>query len=318
MSAPYRRSVSVPSRSWGKFVIPRAAAPLGIFLEVRELVHAPSRRCHAPLVSSGGMVMPTRTLAHVSDLHVGKSAANDRSAEDLCAALAAAGVDDVLVTGDVTHRGRGAELARFERIFAPLRDRLVVVPGNHDRLGDDVARHLMQGRVEVERRPGLHVVRIDSTAAHNRALLSGHGALSIADLDFIDAAVGAAPPGVLVVLALHHHLLPLPPEGIGERLANLLGWPYAAELERGRELLSRLRGRCDVVAHGHRHVASETSLEGGGRSLRVLNAGCTSELGAVRLLAHAGGRVLADGWLDLAGDVRAPELPSVPALPAAA
>jgi len=257
--------------------------------------------------------MVIRTLAHVSDLHVGKDAATDRAAARLCEALLAADVDEVLVTGDVTHRGRAVEHARFERLFAPLRDRLLVVPGNHDRLGDDVARHMMEGRVEITRRTGLHVVRADSTAAHNRALLDGHGALSAADVDAIDAAVDAAPRGALVVLMLHHHLLPLPPEGIGERLANLLGWPNAAELERGRELLARVRGRCDLVAHGHRHAASETSLAAPGRPLRVMNAGCTTELGRARLLAHAGGRILVDGWLDLAGELRAPAIAPLPA-----
>src|SRR5512142_1489490 len=100
------------------------------------------------------MVTTSRTLAHVSDLHLGRDAATDR---------AAARVDDVLLTGDVTNRGRAAEHARFEALFAPVRERLVVVPGNHDRLGDDVARRMMRARVEVERRPGLHLVRVDST-----------------------------------------------------------------------------------------------------------------------------------------------------------
>ena len=239
-----------------------------------------------------------RTIAHVSDLHVGRDAATDRAAVLLRDALLAGQVDDVLLTGDVTHRGRREELATFERIFAPLRDRLLVVPGNHDRLGDDVAGRFMHGRVEVERRPGLHVVRADSTAPHNRALLDGHGVLSGDDMDRIDRAVAAAPAGALVVLMLHHHLLPLPPEGIGERLSNLLGWPNAAELPRGRELLLRLRYRCDAVLHGHRHVASETVLGAReGRPVRVMNAGATTELGRVRVLTHAEGRVLSQAWL---------------------
>jgi 3',5'-cyclic AMP phosphodiesterase CpdA len=257
----------------------------------------------------------TRTLAHLSDLHVGRDAATDREVARLRDALLEARVDDVLLTGDLTHRGRAEELATFVRIFAPLRDRLLVVPGNHDRLGDDVARTMMWDRVEVERRPGLHVVRVDSTAPHNRALLDGHGALSVHDVERIAAALGDAPAGALVVLMLHHHLLPLPPEGIGERLANLLGWPNAAELDRGRELLARVRGRCDVVAHGHRHVASDLAFAGG-RTLRVMNAGCTTELGRVRIISHAGGRVLSEGWLDVAANGVAP-LPAQP-LPAAA
>jgi 3',5'-cyclic AMP phosphodiesterase CpdA len=259
----------------------------------------------------------TRTLAHLSDLHVGRDAATDREAARVRDALLAARVDEVLITGDVTHRGRASELATFERLFAPLRDRLLVVPGNHDRLGDDVAARMIGARVEVARRPGLHVVRADSTAPHNRALLEGHGALSAADVAAIDGAVGAAPRGALVVLMLHHHLLPLPPEGVGERLANLLGWPNAAELPSGRELLARLRGRCDVVAHGHRHTASELSLGGTGpRPLRVMNAGCTTELGRVRLVAHAAGRVLSERWLEVVAAASA--FPAAQPLPAAA
>jgi DNA repair exonuclease SbcCD nuclease subunit len=99
----------------------------------------------------------TRALAHVSDLHVGRDARTDAAAGRVCEALLAADVDQVLVTGDVTHRGLGTELADFERIFAPLRDRMVVAPGNHDRMGDDVARSPQRSRVEVERRPGLFV-----------------------------------------------------------------------------------------------------------------------------------------------------------------
>jgi 3',5'-cyclic AMP phosphodiesterase CpdA len=255
----------------------------------------------------------TRTLAHLSDLHVGRDAVTDWEAARVCDALLAADVDDVLVTGDVTHRGRAAELATFERLFAPLRDRLLVVPGNHDRLGDDVAGKMIGARVEVNRRPGLHVVRADSTAPHNRALLEGHGSLTSDDLEAIHGAVGAAPRGSLVVLMLHHHLLPLPPEGVGERLANLLGWPNAAELSRGRELLRKLRGRCDVVAHGHRHTASELSLAArGSRPLRVMNAGCTTELGRVRLLAHAAGRVLSETWLEVAAACAAPVVQALP------
>ena len=51
------------------------------------------------------------------------------------------------MTGDITHSGRQVEVDRFFAIFEPfLRDdRLIVVPGNHDRLGDDVADRLMNG-----------------------------------------------------------------------------------------------------------------------------------------------------------------------------
>jgi 3',5'-cyclic AMP phosphodiesterase CpdA len=242
----------------------------------------------------------TRTLAHVSDLHVGRDAATDAAVHAIAAALEAAGVDEVLVTGDLTHRGRTGELAAFERAFARIRDRLVIVPGNHDRLGDDVASAIMPGRrVDMEVRRGLFVVRVDSTGPHNARLVSSHGELTAEDLAAISRAIAVAPRRLAVAVMLHHHLLPLPADHLLERLASWVGLPNAAELERGRELVDLLLGRADLVLHGHRHLAGEVSLPSpGGRPLRVLNAGCSPESGRIRLLSFARGRVVEERWLD--------------------
>lgn len=261
------------------------------------------------------------TIAHVSDLHLGRDRRTDASVAGLVDALLAANVDAVLVTGDVTHRGRRSELAAFRRLFAPLRGRVVVVPGNHDRLGDDAASELMGGaRVLVHSRPGLHVVQLDSTAPHNRALLACHGELGADDIAAVDSAVDAAPPGALVAVMLHHHLLPLPEDGLAERLASWIGLPNAAELRLGAALLERLRGRCDLVAHGHRHAASDVVLPGKpGRPLRVTNAGSSPELGAARLLTHERGRLVAESWLAVGERRPRPSVPAVEVpLPAAA
>ncbi len=242
-----------------------------------------------------------RTLAHLSDLHVGKDAATAWSARRLVRALDAAGVDRVLVTGDVTDRGRLEELRLFRRIVAPLGpERVLVVPGNHDRIGEDAGRYLMAGRVHAVVSPGLFAIRLDSTAPHNRSLVDGHGLLTERDIAEVEALLGAAPAGALVVLMLHHHLHALPEEGFLERLSSLVGWPNADELPLGGRLLERLLGRCDLVLHGHRHVPGELVLgEEGDRPLRVLNAGCSTRLGRVRVMAHREGQVLAERWLDV-------------------
>jgi len=242
-----------------------------------------------------------RTFAHISDLHIGRDDATDRSARHLVEALLAARVDDVLLTGDVTHRGRAEELARFERLFAPLLEqgRVSVVPGNHDRLGDDAGRGLMRGgRVAVASRPGLHIVRVDSTAAHNRSLIDGHGEVSAQDVADVEVALADAPRGALPIVMLHHHVLPLPVEDFAEKLATLIGLPSAEELPLGEDLLGRALGRCRLVLHGHRHVPAEFHVAAAGPlPMRILNAGSTTQLGRARLLAHAAGEVVWEGWL---------------------
>ena len=103
-----------------------------------------------------------------------------------------------MVTGDVTHRGLRSELDLFRSAFAPLFDqgRMLVVPGNHDRLGDDVAESLMSGtRVQAEEHGGLFVVRFDSTGPHNRRLFDSHGQMEEDDMDAICSALDRAPSG---------------------------------------------------------------------------------------------------------------------------
>lgn len=244
------------------------------------------------------------TLAHVSDLHLGRNAQTDEAARALAVALLSHGVDHVVVTGDVTHRGRRSELARFRAAFAPLLEdrRVTIVPGNHDRLGDDVADELcdtghvaltVSARVRVRTAPGLRLVCFDSTGPHNRSWLRSHGRLTERDVAAVAQACDAARAGELVALLLHHHVLPLPPDRPAERVPRLLGLNFTCELAMGQALLDAIGGRCDLVLHGHRHTpARRTLLKQGARPLRVYNAGSSTELGDVRLFTHAEGRLL--------------------------
>jgi len=239
-----------------------------------------------------------QTFAHLSDLHLGVGRAATDAARRLCAALRSVRVHRVIVTGDVTHRGRRAELSAFHEAFAPLIDegRVIAVPGNHDRLGDDVAGALMAGpRVQAEQHGDLFVVRFDSTAAHNRRWFDSHGEMEEADMDAICAALDQAPRRSLRLLLLHHHLLELPDDHFVEQVMTRLGLPNAAELVRGRELVRRLQGRCDLVLHGHRHRPWE--IESG--ALRIFNGGCSTGLQACRIFAAAHGALVhAPRWLD--------------------
>ena len=251
-----------------------------------------------------------RRLAHVSDLHLGRSAENDERAARISRALVDTRVDHVVVTGDLTHRGRRRELDRFHHAFAPLRDagRLTIIPGNHDRLGDDVGDQIMPGeRVQVTVTPHLYLVRVNSTGPHNRSWIAGHGQLEPDDIDAVDTVMSDAPADHLVVLLLHHHLLPLPEEHAVERLSSFMGLRYTSELPRGRELLQRIRGRCDLVLHGHRHVPCERRPFDGPRPLRVFNAGSSTELGRACIFTHVGRTLVTEpAWLDALAATRRP------------
>jgi 3',5'-cyclic AMP phosphodiesterase CpdA len=242
--------------------------------------------------------MPIWKLAHLSDLHLDLSPESDAAARALVQTLVAEDADHVVVTGDLTHKGSRVEYQRFREVFGPLLDsgKLTFIPGNHDRPGDDAGSQWMDGhKVRVVERPGLYLVCVDSTGPHNRNYFASHGLLAPETLNAVDEALAAAPKDALAVVLLHHHVLPLPEESFVERLTSRLGWPHAAELPLGAELVGRVLGRCDLVLHGHRHIPAERVLEEDGpRPLRILNAGSSTDLGRFRVFRHSDGRLLGE------------------------
>ncbi len=236
-------------------------------------------------------------IAHLSDLHIGQNAARVAAARQLVEALRVEDVDLVVVSGDVTHRGRWSEFWEFSRIMAPIVGKIVTVPGNHDRLGDDVGEALMPGfRVHARAHGAAWVVRFNSTGPHNRRWLDGHGLLTQGDVQDIEQALRAGPRGAARLLVMHHHPLPLPDEHVMEKLVTRLGWPNARELARGPELIEKLRFSCDAVLHGHRHVPAETAPFPG-EPLRVFNGGSSTELLRCRILRWTGGE-FESRWLE--------------------
>jgi 3',5'-cyclic AMP phosphodiesterase CpdA len=238
------------------------------------------------------------TLAHLSDLHLGGPRTHADRARQLVSTLVEAQVEHVVVTGDLTQSGRSEEYALFLEIFDPLlrRGKVTVVPGNHDRGNDDAGRHMHPGcRVWTRTLQGLHLVCVDSTAPHNKTSFRSHGELSRDTLDEVDAALADAAAGSLVAVLLHHHVVRLPEETLGEWFAVRFGWPHANELELGDALLRRCLGRADLVLHGHRHVPRSFRVAGPeARPLRIFNAGSSTELSSARLFTHQHGALVGE------------------------
>ncbi|MGH1349115.1 MAG: metallophosphoesterase family protein [Nannocystales bacterium] len=236
------------------------------------------------------------SFAHISDLHFGSGHDVEARTHALVSHLLAADIDHVLCTGDITHRGREEEFEGFIDVFAPLlqQGRLTLVPGNHDRCGDDVADSVMKGRRVLTRDLGaLFVVQVDSTGPHNRQAFCGHGLLTPTDLLAFQDALAGAREDQLVVTLMHHHPYPLPEEGAIERLSRWVGLPFTDALHSGVDVLEAARGRCDIILHGHRHVATHRLDRSHPRPLAIYNAGATVEQSRYRVFKHRGRRLTA-------------------------
>jgi 3',5'-cyclic AMP phosphodiesterase CpdA len=188
-------------------------------------------------------------LLHVSDLHVGThenfdvAAALTRLVEQVEPQL-------VVASGDLSHRGRAAELEQAAGFLRGLGPPVLAVPGNHD-IPHTPAR-FRRPWTEFERiwetteptmsLPGLHVVGINSA----RPFRHQGGALGRERLERAVARLGEAEPDALRVAVLHHHLTGAPWRASRKR-----------PLSRRKTVFHALAAAgADVILGGHIHQAT--------------------------------------------------------------
>ena len=247
--------------------------------------------------------MSTKSIAHISDLHIGCSAQHSVAAAELCQAILELDIDHVIVTGDITEHGKKTEFAEFKKIFHPLQSqgKLTIVPGTHDCLNDGIASEIMSGpRVDLISKDAVSIIRVNTTGPHNRFLIAGHGKIDEWIFTEVNRLLACVPLNTLTIVALHHHLLPLPEEFFSEHVSALLHLPFARELTRGSFLLEQLKERCDLVLHGHRHVSSEMIFPNLQRTLRIYNAGSTTLLKKFRRFVYEDGKLIGEpNWIQV-------------------
>jgi 3',5'-cyclic AMP phosphodiesterase CpdA len=207
-------------------------------------------------------------------------------------AVEADGVDAVVVTGDLTDDGEGYELV--EAAFAPwrARGRLFAVPGNHDLYAFPVATTARpKPSAETKRaawrafaaRIGLALdasgawwvpfeeasavlVGLDSCARPQRRFFRHNGAIGEAQIAFLRkvAATREWKGARHRLVALHHHVVPLP-HGIGRGAPSEIGM----RLDDAREAAEVFdEVGATIVMHGHRHVSEQR--QPAGSNFRIL------------------------------------------------
>ncbi|CAM3230726.1 3',5'-cyclic AMP phosphodiesterase CpdA [Paracoccus aminovorans] len=147
----------------------------------------------------------TRIL-HLSDLHFGY----ERVAlvEPLLDLVNAARADLVVVTGDLTHRGRSAQFAQAAAFLRRIEAPLIAVPGNHDiplyKLADRMMRPYRRWRRAIARNlePVGHVGAVRVQGVNSVDPMSWQrGAISSAQVARVVAAIQ---PDCVNIAALHH------------------------------------------------------------------------------------------------------------------
>lgn len=194
-------------------------------------------------------------IAHISDLHVTGDAARRqriRAVVDHVNARAA-GIDVLVVTGDITDGGTPAQTTEAAEILAAAKVPTLVIPGNHDRR-PEFARALL-GDAPTDLPLNRSAVIGDVLYLMCDSTIPGRddGWLADASLDWMDQQMTDVAAGIPVVVCFHH-----PPA--------TLTMPYMDNIRQiGEDRVADLIARHPSVVGflcGHAHSAAVTTFAG--------------------------------------------------------
>lgn len=204
------------------------------------------------------MAHPALRILHITDTHLFAEADGRLRGVDTCSSLQAVleaatsgpwPADAILASGDLSQDESAGAYQRFRGMLAPLGVPVWCLPGNHDapsRMADNLAGPPFQigGAVVAD---GWAILLLDSCIPGEHG-----GRLSRAQLAWLaDALEEHRQRHVLI--ALHHHVLPLQSRWLDE-----LGLANAAELLAIIDRAPQLR----AVVAGHVHQASDIDRAG--------------------------------------------------------
>ena len=206
-------------------------------------------------------------IAHVSDIHVGKINFLPGVLKNCIKEINDVNPDAVVITGDLTEFGFEGEYIDAEKYINQIRPETFIVPGNHD------ARYCGDIYFEKFFGYGNNVMRI----AKNLCLIGID--TSIPDLDegtvgrgkqrWLKNELAKIPKSHCKVVAMHHHLIPIPHTGRERSVLTDAGDILEILVDEG----------ADLVLCGHRHtpfswmINDVVVVTAGSASSRKLRAG---------------------------------------------
>lgn len=203
-------------------------------------------------------------IAHLSDLHVGAINFKENYLMSAINRINEFNSDLVIVTGDITENGYYAEFERAAAYLDCIESPLLVVPGNHDarHIGNECFEELIKkrcGTLDV-RTSEISAIGLDSSEPD-----LDYGKVGRAQQKKMEIGLEyACEKGLYKIIALHHHLIPVPKTG---RERNVL-------TDAGDMLKSVIDGNADIVLSGHKHVPHAWKLQ----NTAFVTAGTVSSL----------------------------------------
>lgn len=209
-------------------------------------------------------------IAHLSDLHC--PADNPAQADALVAAVAEAGADLVVVSGDLTRAGRRREFMAAQELLNRFVAPKFVVPGNHDvpvfnaieRVQKPFARFraaFSPDDLSVIELPGVTVVGLNTATSMQPSLDWSLGWAMPHRIARTVASLKAAAPDAYKIVTCHHPLLPDDAD------------PRRSRTKGGPEAFRRLaHAGMDMLLHGHLHRQKARMVVNEGHPVTITGA----------------------------------------------
>ncbi len=198
-------------------------------------------------------------LIHISDLHVKGPLYNEAYEENVIRYINEVNPDLVVVTGDLTDFGLIHEYRNAVNVLKKIKSRTLVVPGNHDAKN---MGYVLFEKIFGERNP---FIKVKDLCVHG---------VDSSEPDIDDGHIGRLAYDIIRsnfnkckgfrVIALHHHLVPVPGTG---RERNI-------PVDAGDFLKVLIELRVGLVLAGHKHVPWLWNLNG----MLILHAGTATTM----------------------------------------
>ncbi len=184
-------------------------------------------------------------VAHVSDLHLTGSNFVEKWGENLIKILNSIKPDIVVITGDITDDGYIHEYEIAKEFLGRIDAEKLIVPGNHDarNKGYEIFEEIFGTRYPLYENDEIVILGIDSSEPD---IDDGH--IGRENYSMIKEKMAT---DKMKILALHHHLIPIPGTG---RERNI-------PIDAGDVLNLCMKLQINFVLSGHKHLPWKWKLE---------------------------------------------------------